>query len=185
MLLFTISDLQNSSIKDRVILFQKIVFRSRNKNFINKTIPHNCKAYWHKRFIWLSLAIYPFRSSHLVSPGDTIKCPHCTDECKFFSGRLTLVYICVVVHRRTLLMSSSLLLQQRPACLARLTWMACSMEGGRTKYCFQDLFKRAHSILGFSTRVSWKSRWCNYKILLTQLGRCNNKSIHFNICLTK
>ena len=50
-------------------------------------------------------------------------------------------------------MSSSLLLQQCPACLVRLTWMVCEI-GGRCPYscslvgcCFHDLFKTARSIL--------------------------------------
>ena len=50
-------------------------------------------------------------------------------------------------------MKSSLLLQQCPACLVRLTRMVCEM-GGRGPYscflvgcCFHDLFKTARSIL--------------------------------------
>ena len=57
------------------------------------------------------------------------------------------------VHRSTSLMSSSLLLQQCPACLVRLTWMVFMM-GGRWPYswcfvrcCRQDLFNIACSIL--------------------------------------
>ena len=52
----------------------------------------------------------------------------------------------VGVHRSTSLMSSSLLLQQCPACLVRLTWIVFVM-GGRWPYswclvgcCHQDLF---------------------------------------------
>ena len=59
----------------------------------------------------------------------------------------------VGIHRSTSLMSSSLLLQQCPACLVRLTWIVFVI-GGRWPYswclvgCFrQDLFKIAHSIL--------------------------------------
>ena len=59
----------------------------------------------------------------------------------------------VGVHRSTSLMSSSLLLQQCPACLVRLTWIVFMM-GGRWLYswcvvgcCHQDLFKIARSIL--------------------------------------
>ena len=58
----------------------------------------------------------------------------------------------VGVHRSTLLMSSSLLLQQCPACLVRLTWIVFVM-GGRWPYswclvgcCRQDLFNIARSI---------------------------------------
>ena len=59
----------------------------------------------------------------------------------------------VGVHRSTSLMSSSLLLQQCPACLVRLTCIVFMM-GGRWLYswclvecCRQDLFNIAHSIL--------------------------------------
>ena len=45
------------------------------------------------------------------------------------AGRPTLACPCVGFHRRTSLMSSSLLLQQCPACLVRLTRIACEMGG--------------------------------------------------------
>ena len=60
----------------------------------------------------------------------------------------------VGVHRSTSLMSSSLLLQQCPACLVCLTWIVFMIGGGRWPYswylvgcCHQDLFKIACSIL--------------------------------------
>ena len=60
----------------------------------------------------------------------------------------------VEVHRSTSLMSSSLLLQQCPACLLRLTWIVFVI-GGRWPYswclegcCRQDMFNIACSILG-------------------------------------
>ena len=59
----------------------------------------------------------------------------------------------VGVHKSTSLMSSSLLLQQCPACLVRVTWIVF-MIGGRWAYswclvgcCHQDLFKIARIIL--------------------------------------
>ena len=59
----------------------------------------------------------------------------------------------VGVHKSTSLMSSSLLLQQCPACLIRLTWIVFVI-GGRWPYswcfvrcCRQDLFCIARSIL--------------------------------------
>ena len=59
----------------------------------------------------------------------------------------------VGVHWSTSIMSSSLLLQQCPACLVRLTWIVFVM-GGRWPYswwivgcCRQDLFNIARSIL--------------------------------------
>ena len=69
------------------------------------------------------------------------------------AGRPAFARSYVGVHRRTSLMSSSLLLQQCPACLVRLTWIVFVM-GGRWPYswclvvcCHQDLFNIAHRIL--------------------------------------
>ena len=69
------------------------------------------------------------------------------------AGRPAFARPCVGVHKSTSLMSSSLLLQQCPACLARLTWIVFVI-GGRWPYswclvgcCCQDLFKIARSIL--------------------------------------
>ena len=69
------------------------------------------------------------------------------------AGRPAFARPCVGVHKNTSLMSSSLLLQQCPACLVHLTWIVFVI-GGRWPYswclvgCYrQDLFKIARSIL--------------------------------------
>ena len=69
------------------------------------------------------------------------------------AGRPAFAWPCVGVHKSTSFMSSSLLLQQCPACLVRLTWIVFVM-GGRWPYswclvgcCRQDLFKISRSIL--------------------------------------
>ena len=69
------------------------------------------------------------------------------------AGRPAFARPCVGIHKSTSLMSSSLLLQQRPACLVRLTWIVFVI-GGRWPYswclvgCYcQDLFRIARSIL--------------------------------------
>ena len=69
------------------------------------------------------------------------------------AGRSAFARPCVGVHESTSLMSSSLLLQQCPACLVRLTWIVFVI-GSRWPYswflvgcCRQDLFKIACSIL--------------------------------------
>ena len=69
------------------------------------------------------------------------------------AGRPAFARLYVGVHRSTSLMSSSLLLQQCPACLVRLTWIVFVMWG-RWRYswcfvgcCFQDLFNIACCIL--------------------------------------
>ena len=56
------------------------------------------------------------------------------------AGRLAFARPCVRVHRNISLMSSSLLLQQYPACLVRLTWIVFVM-GGKWPYscCFAGL----------------------------------------------
>ena len=69
------------------------------------------------------------------------------------AGRPAFARPCVGIHKSTSLMSSSLLLQQCPACLVRLTWIVFVI-GGRLPYswcfvgcCCQDLFRIARSIL--------------------------------------
>ena len=61
------------------------------------------------------------------------------------AGRPAFARPCVGIHKSTSLMSSSLLLQQCPACLVRLTWIVFVI-GGRWPYswclvgcCCQDL----------------------------------------------
>ena len=56
------------------------------------------------------------------------------------AGRPAFARPCVGIHKSTSLMSSSLLLQQCPACLVRLTWIVFVI-GGRWPY-------------------SWCTRWC-------------------------
>ena len=69
------------------------------------------------------------------------------------AGRPAFARPYVGVHKSTSLMSSSLLLQQCPACLVRLTWIVFVI-GGSWPYswclvgcCRQDLFKITRSIL--------------------------------------
>ena len=69
------------------------------------------------------------------------------------AGRPAFARSYVGVHRSAWLMSSSLLLQQFPACLVRLAWIVFVM-GGRWPYswclvgcCRQDLFNIARNIL--------------------------------------
>ena len=69
------------------------------------------------------------------------------------AGRPAFARPCVGVHKSTSLMNSSLLLQQCPACLVRLTWIVFVI-GGMWLYswclvgwCRQDLFSIARNIL--------------------------------------
>ena len=81
--------------------------------------------------------------------------PVSSHSCSMYvrAGRPAFARPYVGVHRSTSLMRSSLLLQQCPACLVRLTWIVFVM-GGRWPYswclvgCFcQDLFNIARNIL--------------------------------------
>ena len=81
--------------------------------------------------------------------------PVCSHSCWMYvqAGRPAFARPCVGIHKSTSLMSSSLLLQQCPACLVCLTWIVFVI-GGRWPYswclvgcCCQDLFRIARSIL--------------------------------------
>ena len=72
------------------------------------------------------------------------------------AGRPAFARPCVGIHKSTSLMSSSLLLQQCPACLVRLTWIDFVI-GGRWPYswclvgcCCQDLLVN-HFLFIYST----------------------------------
>ena len=85
------------------------------------------------------------------------------------AGRPAFARPCVGIHKSTSLMSSSLLLQQCPACLVRLTWIDFVI-GGRWPYswclvgcCCQDLKKKWYPII----MNIWRFPWCN--------GYCHRK----------
>ena len=91
--------------------------------------------------------IYSGRSSGLHPVSSHSCCMYVRAGCPAFAQPY------VGVHRSTSLMSSSLLLQQCPACLVHLTWIVFVM-GGRRLYswclvgsCYQDFFNIAHNIL--------------------------------------
>ena len=85
------------------------------------------------------------------------------------AGRPAFARPYVGVHRSPSLMSSSLLLQQCPACLVRLTWIVFVM-GARWPYswclvgcCRQDLLLSTflcNCSLAFSPNVLLASKWC-------------------------
>ena len=91
---------------------------------------------------WPSLATSPYHSSLLAGLQGYIPYPHIPAVCMF-----ELVVLLLLGHMSTSLMSSSLLLQQCPACLVCLTCIVFMM-GGKWPYswclvecCNQDLFK--------------------------------------------
>ena len=87
---------------------------------------------------------------------------------------------CPTLHRRTSLMSLSLLLQQCPACLVHLIWMFLEMTGWWpytccfVGCCFHILFSISHSIFvqfpfGFFSICYSAPMWCIYIVELTRL----------------
>ena len=78
---------------------------------------------------WPSLAISPYHSSPPAGLQGYILCPHIVAVCKFVLVVLLLHIHMWGSHRSTSVMSSSLLLQQCPACLVRLTCIVFVMRG--------------------------------------------------------
>ena len=104
--------------------------------------------------ISLTLSRY-FSQSFIASGRFSGLHPVSSHNCSMYvrAGRPAFARPYMGVHRSTSLMRSSLLLQQCPACLVRLTWIVFVMEGRwpyswcLVWYCSQDLFNIARSIL--------------------------------------
>ena len=104
----------------------------------------------------ISLTLFRHSSQSFIALGRSSgQHPVSSHSCWMYvrAGRPAFARPCVGVHKSTSLMSSSLLLQQCPACLVRLTWIVFVI-GGRWPYswclvgcCRQDLFRIARSIL--------------------------------------
>ena len=105
---------------------------------------------------WISLTLSRHFSLSFIASGKSSGLhPVSSHSCCMYvrAGRPVFAWPYAGIHRSTSLMSSSLLLQQCPACLVHLTWIVFVM-GGRWPYswclvgcCHQDLFNIAHSIL--------------------------------------
>ena len=104
--------------------------------------------------ISLSLSCH-FSLSLIASGRSSWLHPVSSQSCCMYvpAGRPAFAQPYVGVYRITSLMSSSLLLQQCPACLVNLTWIVFVMRGRwpyswcLVGFCRQDLFKIARSIL--------------------------------------
>ena len=90
----------------------------------------------------LSFVTPPYQLSLLASPLNHTLCPYRTEI------SITPAHLCGGVNERISLMSSSLLLQQCPAYLVRLTWMISEMWGKQTNSrcfigsCYQEFLKK-------------------------------------------
>ena len=112
---------------------------------------------------WPSLATPPYHPSLLAALQGYIPYPHIAAVCMFELFRPAFAWLYAGFHRSTSLMSSSLLLQQCPACLVRLTCIVFVM-GGRWPYswclvgcCRQDLFNMVVS--GFHAFCIRQTEW--------------------------
>ena len=120
---------------------------------LRKLIPYYHHVTWSAR-ISLTLSRHPALSSITSSRSSGLN-PVSAQSCsmKVLVGRHAFARPCEGAHRCTPFMSSSLLLQQCPAYLVRLTWTVIVM-GRKWQYtccfvgcCLLDLFNIARSIL--------------------------------------
>ena len=105
---------------------------------------------------WISLTLSRYFSLSFIASGRSSGLhPVSSHSCWMYvrAGHSAFARPYVGFHKSTSFINSSLLLQQCPACLVRLTWIVFVM-GGRWLYswclvgcCRQDLFNIAHSIL--------------------------------------
>ena len=131
------------------------------KHFINKTEKYNIENtpnHHHHHHVALvariSLTLSRHSSLSFIAWGRSSgQHPLSSHSCWMYvrAARSAFAWLCVGVHKSTSLKSSSLLLQQCPACLVCLTWIVF-MIGGRWPYswclvgcCRQDLLKIARS----------------------------------------
>ena len=127
--------------------------------FANTLLIRPIYIYHHHHVVplaWISLTLSRHFSLSFITSGRSSGLhPVSSHSCCMYvrAGRPAFSRPYAGVHRSTSLMSSSLLLQQCPACLVRLTWIVFVMEG-RWPYswcfggcCRQDLFNIARNIL--------------------------------------
>ena len=115
---------------------------------------------------WPSLATSPYHSSPPAGLQGYILCLHIAAVCKFELVVLLLLGHMWGVHRSTSLTSSSLLLQQCPACLVRLTCIVFMM-GGKCPYswclvgcCHQNKSQLINHYYIYRLHLFWDSfKW--------------------------
>ena len=131
--------------------------REKRDNFYNIRYHHHHHHHVPLARISLTLSRH-FSLSFIASGMSSGLHPVSSHSCCMYvlAGRPAFARPYVGIHRSTPLMSSSLLLQQCPACLVRLTLIVFEM-GGRWPYswcfvrcCRQDLFNIARNILVYT-----------------------------------
>ena len=122
--------------------------------------------------IFLTLSRY-FSLSFIASGRSSGLHPVSSHSCWMYvrAGRPAFARPYVGVHRSKSLMSSSLLLQQCPACLVRLTWIGF-LIGGWWPYswcfvgcCIQNWFNIAHSILVWFPSSFFSCRFVSVQVV--------------------
>ena len=156
------------SLENRMILF--FLHASRDKTLLPHNIPTTIPTCWNQTFIiqyiyiyiyhvvspaWISLALSCHSSLLFIASGRSSGLhPVSSQSCCMYvrAGRPAFVRPYVEVYWSTSLMTSSLLLQQCPACPVRLTWIVFVM-GDKWPYswcfvgcCLHALFNIARSI---------------------------------------
>ena len=140
----------------------KVPTRKKSGNLFNdpRIYIYMCVYSYHHHHVVLVARISLILSRHfslsfIASDRSSGQHPVSSYSCWMYvrAGRPAFAQPCVGVRKSILLMCSSLLLQQCPACLVRLTWIVFVI-GGRWPYswcfvgcCRHDLFKIARSIL--------------------------------------
>ena len=155
--------LNNTKLRGKICTLKHTIW-SHSKIRINQPLYAILKLCHHHHHVVLVARISLTLSRHfslsfIASGRSSGQHPVSSHSCWMYvrAGRPAFARPCVEVHKSTSLMSSSLLVQQYPACLVRLTWIVFVM-GGRWPYswclvgcCRQDLFKIARSIQQLQT----------------------------------
>ena len=139
--------------------FLLIYFSSRIVRFISLISVFSYQHHHHHHVVplaWISLTLSRHISLSFIASGRSSGLhPVSSHSCWMYvqAGRPAFAQPYEGVHRSKTLMSSSMLLQQCPACLVRITWIVFVM-GGRWPYswclvgcCRQDLFNIARNSL--------------------------------------
>ena len=156
----TNSLIQNSSLDHHpyfsiITTIQNKLFKSKS-NYTTNDIMHHHHHHHIALVARISLTLSRHSSQSFIALGRSSgQHPVSSHSCWMYvqAGRPAFARPCVGIHKSTSLMSSSLLLQQCPACLVRLTWIVFVI-GGKWPYsgclvgcCCHDLFRIARSIL--------------------------------------
>ena len=123
--------------------------KQNNPKFPEIYIYHHHHHHHHVVLVaWISLTLSRhFSLSFIASGRSSGQHPVSSHSCWMYvrAGRPAFAQPCVGVHKSTSLMSSSLLLQQCPTCLVRLTWIV-----------FVILFTNPSARAGYDTRSNFK-----------------------------